>query len=707
MDDIVRAVPGAVLRAAGDEGDGRLGTLVGRLANYGVWYEVDSKAEGRFMESVAPGAFRATFAEDRDRMRVIYDHGQDSHIGRKPIGPLDDVADQPDGIDYAAAIDDTSWNRDLMPGLRSGVYGSSYRFSVPKGGDAWDYRPARSDHNPEGIPERVVREARVRELGPTPFPVGLGTTAGVRSLTDDYRGRASPAEPVPSPEPAKEATVTAPAIEPTPTVNRTDRPARIDELRSTVERFANEHQGQLTADERAQWDGLTAQLRTLEDDERADNERQEFVRARVASPAHAVEAVPAWTPQPFNTPRERVRDIYSFSEIRSAARSEEDERQLVKDSAMRSVEAAQFPAPYDGQSARSQIADLLSPWRTDDPDEVARLILRTGNPAYQRAFAKAATFRPEAMTEHERAAALAVVGTTTTGGYAVPYVFDPTLIHTGAYTNINPFRTICRVEQITGGNVWRGVSVGAIAATYRAEGAAMEEGGPTFALPTYTAQRCDAFVTLSRETLQDRPDITAELASIIGEGKATNEETQFSIGVGTGEFPHGMFVKSKFTVKETITDNTFAVADLDATEAALPIRHRAEAVWMLSRAVIRIIQGWETAYGKLFNSTLGYPAVGDIATNPGGNTGMNLLGYPVWETPSAPATVTGDDTIVGILVSPKNYIIVDRVGMEVELVPNLFDASTGFPTGQRGLMAIWRNTAGPVNADAGRQININ
>jgi len=38
----------------------------------------------------------------------------------------------------------------------------------------------------------------------------------------------------------------------------------------------------------------------------------------------------------------------------------------------------------------------------------------------------------------------------TTGGYAVPYIFDPTIIHTGAYTNINPYRQICRVEQIVG-----------------------------------------------------------------------------------------------------------------------------------------------------------------------------------------------------------------------------------------------------------------
>ncbi len=144
----------------------------------------------------------------------------------------------------------------------------------------------------------------------------------------------------------------------------------------------------------------------------------------------------------------------------------------------------------------------------------------------------------------------------------------------------------------------------------------------------------------------------------------------------------------------------FAVADLDATEAALPIRHRAQSVWFLSRAVIRIIQGFETAYGKYFESTLGYPAAGPLpAGPPGGNTGLKLLGHPVWENPSMPATVTGDDTVVGLLFNPSTFLV-------VELIPNLVEAA-GVPTGQRGLLALWRNTSKVLNVDGGRQININ
>jgi predicted phage gp36 major capsid-like protein len=37
------------------------------------------------------------------------------------------------------------------------------------------------------------------------------------------------------------------------------------------------------------------------------------------------------------------------------------------------------------------------------------------------------------------------------------------------------------------------------------------------------------------------------------------------------------------------------------------------------------------------------------------------------------------------------FKIIDRVGMTVELVPQLFGATSGRPTGQRGLYAYWRN----------------
>jgi HK97 family phage major capsid protein/HK97 family phage prohead protease len=753
-DDLVRAVfPGVRMRSAAD-GEPRV--MTGHFSVFGEWSRIDSAWEGTFMERIAPGAFTKAFQERTPK--VLFQHGKDPQVGDKPLGTVRSLQEDGRGAAYEVELLDTSYVRDLIPGLEAGLYGASFRFSVVK--EDWDQKPKRSAHNPDGLPERTIREARVPEFGPVTFPAYAGATAGVRSMTDEFllsrlaadperlqnlltsalpaRAEAEPHSdageppPLPVPPPTQEARATqdpptggsldskeTPTVDTTTAaVSRTDRPARIADLVRSAGDFANEHTGTLSADEQAQWDAIQSELVELRAAEAADEQRRSFLASLDATTAPARAAAPTGAGtlpgsyQGINVPRQRVRDIYDLAEIRAASRNREDELTLLRESAMRSADDSTFPTAGRQQDvARSQVQDWLdkvTPGEAgaDPVREVATRLLQTGSEGYRRTFSKLVAGK-HLTAEEQRYAAIAVVGTTTTGGYAVPYQFDPTIIHTGAYTNINPFRVICRVEQIAGGNVWRGVSAGAVLAAYRAEGAAMEEGGPTLALPTYTAQRADSFITLSREALQDRPDLGGELGSLIAEAKDTLEENQFSIGVGTTVYPHGMFVKSKFTVKETITDNTFAVADLDATEAALPLRHRRDAVWMYARGVIRIIQGWETAYGKLFNSTLGYPAVGDIANNPGGNTGMSLLGYPVWETPSAPVTVTGDDTIVGILVSPKNYIIVDRIGMEVEIIPNMFDATTGFPTGQRGLQAFWRNTAGPVNADAGRQININ
>ena len=52
----------------------------------------------------------------------------------------------------------------------------------------------------------------------------------------------------------------------------------------------------------------------------------------------------------------------------------------------------------------------------------------------------------------------------------------------------------------------------------------------------------------------------------------------------------------------------------------------------------------------------------------------------------------------------KLYVIVDRVGMSIRVIPDMLNGATpSFPTGQSGVFAYWRNTARVLNADGGRQ----
>ena len=182
-DNIVRAFfPGVEVRAA--EKAGGMPTLVGHFAVFNQWTPIDSAYEGRFMERIAPGAFKKTFAENRNSMRVTLNHGSDPQHGDKPLGPIAALEEDEQGARYEVPLLDTTLNRDLVPGLMAGLYGSSFRFQVVK--EDFDQRAKPSPYNPDGWPERTIREASVREFGPVTYPAYPGATAGVRSMTDSY-----------------------------------------------------------------------------------------------------------------------------------------------------------------------------------------------------------------------------------------------------------------------------------------------------------------------------------------------------------------------------------------------------------------------------------------------------------------------------------------------------------------------------------------
>jgi HK97 family phage prohead protease len=185
--EVVRAAPNTtpVVRASDDTADAA--TMEVRFSAFGNWYEIDSYFEGRFLESVERGAFAKTIQESRDKVRVMFDHGYDPQIGNKSLGTVADLREDADAAVGIVDLFDTSYNRDLIPGLRAGAYGSSMRMVVTR--DEWDDAPERSDHNPNGIPERTIKEVRLMEFGPVAWPANPDSTSGLRSATDHYYER--------------------------------------------------------------------------------------------------------------------------------------------------------------------------------------------------------------------------------------------------------------------------------------------------------------------------------------------------------------------------------------------------------------------------------------------------------------------------------------------------------------------------------------
>jgi HK97 family phage prohead protease len=182
-DNLVRASsPGFELRAASE--DGGMPTMHGHFAVFNQWAEINSIFEGHFLERVSPGALTKTFKENRAQMRALFQHGRDPQVGDKPLGSIELLEEDSIGGRYEVGLLDTSYVRDLLPALEAGLYGASYRFRVTR--EDYVHDPKRSDYNPDGIPERTIKEMAVREFGPVTFPAYEGATAGVRSLTDDF-----------------------------------------------------------------------------------------------------------------------------------------------------------------------------------------------------------------------------------------------------------------------------------------------------------------------------------------------------------------------------------------------------------------------------------------------------------------------------------------------------------------------------------------
>lgn len=194
-DDLFRGVfdHSVELRAEGDD-DGT--TMYGHLAVFDEWTEIDSWFEGRFLERLAPGAFKKTIRENKPAMRVTFDHGFDLQLNDKPLGPIDVLKEDARGAYYEVPLLDTDYNRDfILPTLQGrlmngeqrgsdGLVGASFRFRVVR--EEWAEEPDRSDDNPDGIPERTITEVRLHEFGPVVYPAYDGATAKVRSLTDHY-----------------------------------------------------------------------------------------------------------------------------------------------------------------------------------------------------------------------------------------------------------------------------------------------------------------------------------------------------------------------------------------------------------------------------------------------------------------------------------------------------------------------------------------
>jgi HK97 family phage major capsid protein len=298
------------------------------------------------------------------------------------------------------------------------------------------------------------------------------------------------------------------------------------------------------------------------------------------------------------------------------------------------------------------------------------------------------------QVDHERAMS---VGTGSAGGFGAPFQLDPSIMISGT-GSLNPLRQIARVETVTGYE-WRGISADQVAAHYRAEATEVADDSPTLVQPVVTPRRGDAFVPYSIEVEQDYATLVAELGRVLADARDQLDAQKFVTGLPASNEPVG-FLSVGQTGALTTTQRvqtavaaTFAVGDPWLLKAGLPPR------FITNASVV--------ANPKIFDSI--YRFTGGNATEPpiiADRQSGACFGVPKYELSTMVNTTTTGSKIMAAGDWKAGFVIGDRLGFTLEVIPWLVGVTSRFPTGQRGLLALWRTGSAVVVPNALRYLEV-
>lgn len=442
--------------------------------------------------------------------------------------------------------------------------------------------------------------------------------------------------------------------------------ARMAELKPRIEALGNAEE--LTDEQRSEWSTVTDEWRALEA-RKADLEE----RAAMAERASKVTYRPA-VPGTEDT----------STDIRSLERSGE-----LRTHALRAVDKAKHLRSDMGDS----VVGILE--RDDAVGEyAAKLVLATGTPEYRASFRQyLKTGRVDEQIER------AWSHTTTAVGAVIPWTLDPSLILTGAGAS-NPFRQISRVVQIgPTRDGWNGATVAQVTSGYLGAASAFSDNAPATTVPNIPVYKYGCYIPISFEAFEDT-DLATDVAMLLADSRDNLEATSFATGTGSSEPTGVSYAVAAVTASRVsaTTGGAFAVADIYKVHQALPARHRlganaANRSWIASVTMINNARQFATA-----NNYHGF------LTDLGGGQPPQLLGDQLHESSAMSSTsTTGQDVL--LYGNFSRFVIVDRIGMSIEFIPNVVDGS-GLPTGQRAWLMHGRHGSNVTDAAAFRQLRL-
>lgn len=385
-------------------------------------------------------------------------------------------------------------------------------------------------------------------------------------------------------------------------------------------------------------------------------------------------------------------NVYDLSAYRQRANSLDDLPGLYRDGAMRILERASFPTAANQDKARAHAEQLLAKHNDDkgdgaSPGKLARRMIATEDPAYREAIGQYMSGGREAVSSHRLA--VLQTGVDADGGFAIPFTIDPTFIITtdGAASSLREFS---RVETIMTKS-WHPITTEDGAASYGTEVATKSDSAPNDLddVNGVTPVRAMRFIKFTADFQEDYGPaaILAQVGVLVRDSKDLLEAEKFVQGTGTNE-PEGIIWKLDDDTSSLVSVATFDLDGLDSLTAALGPRFRngGKATYMANLAILQKIRQLGTA-GAPANSI--YDQVSQL-----------LNGYPAREL-SFMDDVWSASKEVLLFGNFQYFVIVDRIGLSVEFIPQIFDGN-GDPLGQRGIYARWRNTSKVITVNAFR-----
>lgn len=444
------------------------------------------------------------------------------------------------------------------------------------------------------------------------------------------------------------------------------------------------HGADLEGDDATTFDDATTAMDTLRTEIRATEQRIEHLRQFAADSPDLLESGDGCTGTPASRDHQPV---------------------TVRDTALRVLERSVKDHELD-EDAAGRADTLIRAGDRTSQSLAARWIATTGDPAYAGAFTKmcadaqrghllwtpqeAAAYRAATEVRAELSRGMTVGGD---GAMMVPLHLDPSILLSNKGSQ-SPLRSIARVVQITG-NSWRGVSSAGATAEWVPEATEVADATPTLAQPEVPVHKGDSFIPFSFELGDDVPTFLTELQTVLVDAADQLQATAFTTGSGNGQ-PTGVITKVAATpgsIVPATTAESFTAADVFAVQNSLGPRWQPNAQWTANLGIINAARQFETT-----NGAAKFP---ELATG-------QLLGRAINENSGMDASIdtaaSGANHVL-LYGDFQQFLIVDRIGTTIEVVPHLFGANRR-PTLERGGLLWFRTGSDVLIPDAFRLLNV-